>query len=532
MPMKQALATTVVLLTTNLFPAASQDLGFAELFTTHNASVDEVCIDFPAASYLEGTFVLPSLGQFEMADETFTGLLDGFGKLARFTLSNQSLCYHSRMMDTGFYNESMHTGKVAPGLMFSETAPPRNYSGLQNIGGPNDNVFVNTYSLGVPGPGEQSHFRCVTDSQMSIEFDPLTLNMIGKKIKWEDKMDFGNLPIGSAHPLPHPHEAGCIINVHPQTAIYMLGHKVSVYKMCNDAPFSRKLIHAIKTPYMPYYHSWGLTASTIVLPMMHFTLNFIDVMKGQTLSKSFKDIQGNDTTIHLMPIDGSAPTSVALVGMALYYTHVVNAYDDVDAVTGHRIHVMDVIKFSNNPFNGDMADLAMYRNKTARDALDPKGGALGIPTRIVIDAVNMTATAAALKGFDAAQKDPMAMMETDFPKINPNFSAQKYCLFWAVQWRTNYPKEISYAQMGIIKYNVCTNEYLVWKKDNSYPRYVCTLEEGGGGFVVSWAMTDFYLFYFLYHPFVFFILFLVNRLLYPTTSQMPRRTMACWYFPC
>ena len=468
--MQRALLLTMVLLPTNL-AASSQDLGFAELFTTHNASIDEVCIAFSAPSYLQGTFVLPSLGQFEMAQEKFTGLLDGFGKLARFTIANQSLCYQSRMMDTNFYNASMQAGKIAPGLMFDETAPPRNYSGLQNLAGFNDNVFVNTYSLGTGG--ERSHFRCVTDSQTSMEFDPLTLHMVGSKIKWEDKMDFGNLPIGSAHPLPHPHKAGCILNVHPQTAFYMLGHQVSVYQMCNDAPFSRKRINAIHTPYMPYLHSWGLTSSTVVLPMMPFTLNFIDVMKGNTLSKSFQDIpNSNDTTIHLMPIDGSAPTSVVLVGMSLYYTHVVNAYDDVDAVTGHRIHVMDVVQFSNNPFNGEMAELSLYRNKTARDVLDPASGAVGIPTRLVIDAVTMTATASAMKGFDVAQKGPMAMMETDFPKINPNFSAQKYCLFWAVQWRTNYPKEISYAQMGIIKYNVCTNEYLVWKKENCYPRYV------------------------------------------------------------
>ena len=443
---------------------AGEDPGFVELFATHNASMDVGCIEFSSPEWLTGTFVLPSLGQFEMKEEKFTGLLDGFGKLASFLLANNSLCYRSQMMDTGFYNDSLTAGKIAPGLMFAETSPPRGYSGIRNLAGPNDNVFVNTYSLGLPG--NRSNFRCVTDSQMQLEFDPLTLKTVGVKIKWEDKMDAG-LPIGSAHPLSHPNEPGCIVNVHPETAYTMIRHDVSVFKICNDAPYSRVLLSTVKTPYMPYYHSWGLTKSTVILPMMHFTLNFIDMIAGKTLSESFQDIQGTDTTIHLMPLDGSAPTNVTLKGIELYYTHVMNAYDEVDVSTGNKIHVFDCIKFSENPFSGNLASLSLYRNKTARDRMGK--GETGIPTRITIDTVKNTATAMTMKGFDHSKNDAMAMMETDFPKINPNYSAKKYCMFWAVQWRTNYPKDVSYAQMGLIKYNVCTGDYSFWKYENVYP---------------------------------------------------------------
>ena len=97
--------------------------------------------------------------------------------------------------------------------------------------------------------------------------------------------------------------------------------------------------------------------------MMHFTLNFIDMIAGKTLSESFQDIQGTDTTIHLMPLDGSAPTNVTLKGIELYYTHVMNAYDEVDVSTGNKIHVFDCIKFIENPFSGNLASLSFYRNK-------------------------------------------------------------------------------------------------------------------------------------------------------------------------
>ena len=104
---------------------AGKDPGYIELFTTHNASMDVGCIEFASPEWLTGTFVLPSLGQFEMKEERFTGLLDGFGKLASFSLSNNSLCYQSQMMDTGFYNDSLKAGKIAPSLMFAETIPKR-----------------------------------------------------------------------------------------------------------------------------------------------------------------------------------------------------------------------------------------------------------------------------------------------------------------------------------------------------------------------------------------------------------------------
>ena len=63
-----------------------------------------------------------------------------FGKLSRFTVSQGKLCFASRMMDTEFYNLSIAKNYVAPSMLFMETTPPRGFSGLRNLAGPNDNV--------------------------------------------------------------------------------------------------------------------------------------------------------------------------------------------------------------------------------------------------------------------------------------------------------------------------------------------------------------------------------------------------------
>ena len=68
--------------------SAAPDVGYLELFVTHNRTVPLTCTPgtFPAA--LDGTFLLPSLGQFENAGKSFQGLLDGYvcGRGARVNL--------------------------------------------------------------------------------------------------------------------------------------------------------------------------------------------------------------------------------------------------------------------------------------------------------------------------------------------------------------------------------------------------------------------------------------------------------------
>ena len=104
---------------------SARDIGYTELFTSHNMSVD-YCIEQPVPNLLHGSsFIIPSLGQFEMGNTSFRGLLGGFGKLNRFTFANGSICFKSKMMDTGFYNASLSAGKVGPSLFFAYFSPKR-----------------------------------------------------------------------------------------------------------------------------------------------------------------------------------------------------------------------------------------------------------------------------------------------------------------------------------------------------------------------------------------------------------------------
>ena len=101
---------------------------------------------------------------------SFNGLLDGFGKLHRFEISNNKLCFNCVMMDTNFYKQSIEKGKIVQGIMFQDTSPPGGYSGIENVKGPNDNVFVTPIKNG-------DNYFMYTDSQTILKIDPFTLSV-------------------------------------------------------------------------------------------------------------------------------------------------------------------------------------------------------------------------------------------------------------------------------------------------------------------------------------------------------------------
>ena len=189
------------------------------------------------------------------------GLLDGYGKFQRFTISNGTLCFAGRMMDTDFWNTSKRINKVAPDALFMETVPPRGYGVMENLKGKGDNTFVNTLKFG-------DAYLSVTDSQKMLRFDPITLRITGNHT-WDDKMDFLNMALGSAHPLPDPKsEAGCMLGLHPQRNVF--GGEVQLYRFCPEAPSKRVSVAKYSTGYLPYFHSFGISSGHAVLPLMHF----------------------------------------------------------------------------------------------------------------------------------------------------------------------------------------------------------------------------------------------------------------------
>merc|ERR1719198_2489378 len=149
----------------------------------------------------------------------------------------------------------------------------------------------------------------------------------------------------------------------------------------------------------------------------------------------------------VLPLNGSTPRVYRFPG-DVYYTHVVNAYENDTALT------FDVVAYDDNPFL-EQATLANWRTKEKRDAFGPSkvmrwllylagpragtllSSELGAPGRI-----------------------------TDFTRINPHYQAVAYCLYWAVEWRHD---DQNYASMAIVRQDVCSGRRTYFYRPQSYP---------------------------------------------------------------
>lgn len=229
------------------------------MFQSNTTRVDNSCFrTTPYPAYMAGMYLFASIGQMELGGFRFQDVLDGFGKIHRFDMApdTDQICFSTKMMDTGFYNESMAQGKVAAGVLFKETIPPRKcLLPVCNILAPNDNVVINTVSIG-------ADYMMVTDSPTTLNFDPARLHMTGVH-KWDDHfVKWGNKGmLGSGHPLRWPGDAqNRLLNIVVE-APYVGGGAslVDIVAVSDDEPNKRELINRYKAPkgYTPYFHSFG-----------------------------------------------------------------------------------------------------------------------------------------------------------------------------------------------------------------------------------------------------------------------------------
>ena len=219
-------------------------------------------------SWVNGSWILPTVAQFGIGGRNFTGVLDGFGKLNRFELANQQVCFRSQMMQTAFYKNSQQMGTVAPGMLFNETIPPRKCPPGKtipscNVKAPNDNTYVNTFKLG-------DHYTTWTDSPVLNEIDPHSIQVTGK-FNWTDQIGHPRHlgVLGAAHPVRRLNGAKELVLLQIDTPILpdilQQGAYVDVAQVDDRNPHQRELIHTSKKQQRtPYFHSFGLTEDYVV----------------------------------------------------------------------------------------------------------------------------------------------------------------------------------------------------------------------------------------------------------------------------
>ncbi len=422
----------------------SVDEGYEAIFYSYEDTIAEECYTLKKYELLpsDGIWILPSVAKFELNGVNFTSVLDGYGKFHKFEFKNNQLCYSSKMIQTGFYNESIDTNTIVPSVLFMDTIPSLNYNAMEILSGPNDNVYVNTNNVG-------NKFLSLTDSQYMIEFDINTLEVNGD-IRWLDKLDMGKLSTGSAHTLKRKN---CMIGIDPQSNMDMTDTIIYLYELCPESGYHRKILNSYTNNYIPYMHSFGLTENYAILPHQSFYFDYSKVIRGEPLVNSIVEINSNEPTIiKVLPINGGDVITFELDNLgSFYYFHFINCYENAEDNT--IVLVLSVLSFNMLPYY----TLEMERNKTTRDA-----ATFG---NVVVKKITLDMSDPTHKKYTSEDLTNIKR-STDFPSSNKEYTGLKSCILYAIEW---FHDEKTYADMAIIKTNYCTNEVSYWYKENYFP---------------------------------------------------------------
>jgi len=432
---------------------ADTEVGYELLFKDAPDEFSDRCVSLSGSSlpfpdWAAGDFVMPSLGQFEMGQRQFVGILDSFGKLQRFRIESSKVCATYRIMETGFYNASKKAGTVGAGILFYETVPKRQCPMMDpmcNVKGPNDNNYVNTFKLG-------DKIMSISDTHTMLEVDPTSL-IVERVHTFEDKVEEA-IPFGaSAHPKIHP-GTGDFIDFVGNGNPFLESAKVALFTLNESSPHKRTVFQDVHYPSGPYMHSFGVSDRHIVLPKMPVKFNFAKVVIDP-LHSAFAPIkpgtEKHSNGFVIVPINGGDPLYRDLPNdHPLYFVHTVNTYEtDTDII-------IDLTTDKSNPFLGEELKIPANRDKTQRDAFN-RGGVTRFT--IPLDETKPIVTQ------DISQ--PGAM--TDFPAINPQMDGKKHCFYWAVTW---FSDEKNYASMAIVKHSLCSGDPTKpvgrWHRDNWY----------------------------------------------------------------
>lgn len=460
------------------WPSPAKDVGYEYWYTSSPEEVANYCVRAPVPADLAGQFVIAGPAVFELGGREFRGLFDAFAKVNRFDLEKGQVCLTAKMLQSGFYNESIKRGSIAPGFFFAETVPPREpcppLVPMCNMLGPNDNNFVNSVYLG-------DQLTMISDTVKSLDYDLESMTVTGLH-KWSDHsqpmMHEGALM--SAHPVRYDTGSYEIISEMPMMPGNGSGALrkgiLQMVRIHDDAPHVREVVASVETERALYYHSFGITGRYAVLPE-NLELNFspMSMFEG-TITKAMKPIWNGVMLVDMMAgPEPQVPQRFWPESGPFNYAHVVNTYETTDG--GPRV-VFDVAAQKVSPFVGEgsgQADIMVLRNKTLRD--DRKNVPGGLITRyeLHLDTGNVTTTVFSRPGADQ-----------DFPKINPRFNGRKYCFVYVTEW---FHDDVTMGSMAVGKMDVCNGgRTQYWSAPSVFPSEAVFVPKAGG------AEDDGYLF--------------------------------------
>jgi beta,beta-carotene 9',10'-dioxygenase len=306
--------------------ASGEAPGYALGFETqeHEVELERAPVSGSIPSWLAGTLLRTGPAKFEVGEQKYNHWFDGLGMLHRFTLSDGSVSYGNKFIQSRAYLHAMENDQISFREFATDPDPERFKhvsQGFEPQG--TDNAIVNVVKI-------KDKILATTQMPLPIEFDPKTLNTIGS-FDFED-----NLPDGFTTPNPHVDaEDGCLYNF-----TISLDPPVS-YNLYRFDGTRRELLTTIPSEAPSFVNSFALTERYVILVEQPFRLDYMSLIAGGKPFANCYDWRPDEPCIFWLIDKSDGEVMRKFETDAFFYLHHINAFQDDDGFVVDMITYRD-----------------------------------------------------------------------------------------------------------------------------------------------------------------------------------------------
>lgn len=396
-------------------------IGFTNL--EREISVDQLLIEGNLPDWLSGTLIRNGPAKFHLSRQSFNHWFDGLAMLHRFSFKNGTVSYANKFIKSNAFKESIQKGKIA----YREFATDPCKSIFSKVSSlfsfhATDNTNVNVSKL-------DDRFIALTETPISIEFDPVTLETLGV-VDYHDQIK-GSLTTA------HPHYDHNTDETFNYLTTFSRKSKYNIYKKSSGN--DRSIITSIETKEPSYMHSFGLSENYLILTEFPLKVNPIDMLlSGKPFIENFKWKPERGTKFILINRSDGKVIGTYL-GDPFFAFHHINAFEVdnkiiVDIIAYHDNSVIN--SFYLDKLKGDNLT-TMPRSEYRRYTINPSNN------QISYEVIHHG---------------------LELPRINYNFNTKKYSFLYAVGMgsTTNFTD-------SLIKICVQSKDFVTWSEKNCQP---------------------------------------------------------------
>ncbi len=371
--------------------------------------------------WVDGTLLRTGPAKFEVGDRSLRHWFDGFAMLHRFAITNGSVRYSNKYLETSSYTHATDHNELAYGEFATDPCRDlweRFFSVFSTDSTDNANVNIARHA---------DRFTALTETPIPVEFDPDTLETLGVV---DDNADFGDM--SSAHPHRDDGVTFNYVTSFSRTSEYKL------YRVRDDGD-THDVFATLSRKHPAYLHSFGLTPSYLVLVEFPFVVNPRDfLLRNRPFIENYQWDPDRGTQFTLVDRTTGNVTAEFTTD-AFFAFHHVNAYEADDTV------VVDIVAYDDASIIEDF-----YLDTITAPDFSPE------PARLV-----------RFRLADAITSEVIYSGPIELPRINyDRANTSQYQYVYGVGNRENPPRDLPNT---LLKVDVTSGTATVWDEPGTYP---------------------------------------------------------------